>query len=77
MVGQCFGVKSMREAGRSFKQGTASVDEWHIRTLAEMPGNGLESLSLLWKASEVAGNWPEWERMAITYLIPKQSGGGT
>ena len=34
-------------------------------------------MSMLWQASEAAGDWPEWERMAITYLIPKQSGEGT
>ena len=77
LVGEVFSIASMRESGRSFKQGTASIDEWHIRTLAEMPEGGLKCLSMLWQASEAAGDWPEWERMAITYLIPKQRGEGT
>ena len=67
----------MRGSGRSFKQHTASVDGWHIRTLAELPGEGLRCVGRLWQATEAAGDWPEWERMAITYLITKQSGEGT
>ncbi len=67
----------MRGSGRPFKQVTASIDGWHIGTLAEMPSEGLRCLGKLWQATEAAGDWPEWERMAITYLIPKQSGEGT
>ncbi len=77
LVGVPFSVQMLRESGRSFKKNTASIDEWHIRSLAEMPEAGLRCLSMLWQISEAAGEWPEWEQMAITYLIPKQSGEGT
>ena len=69
-------AQDLRDAACSFGHGTAeSYDGFHVSIFKYLDDEGLEALSLIYRAIERRGSWPSQVAAVAMPLIPKPSGG--